>query len=85
MTYTERESQTYKSWLKTIKVGDTVTVRHPWQDKETPGGRLSTATVVKVIGNIIVAVDNDEYGHSYNFHSTTGRTGPYEYLEMEKK
>jgi hypothetical protein len=39
------KGQSYQEWLLSLKPGDAVRVRHPWEDKHVPGGRMDAGTV----------------------------------------
>lgn len=62
----------YQTWLKRLRPGSRVIIRHPWQSDRT---EMATVDRVSVSANLI-------HVGTYSFNRTTGKTGPYQVLEM---
>lgn len=78
------QQQTYEGWIASLKPGDPVRVRFPWEDREVKGGRMVSGTVQVVFerGQVNVSCRRmpDDEKDSILVFTPTG-TGTYSRLE----
>lgn len=62
-------------WLKRLRVGSKVVVRHPWFDKVVPGGETKIAKVER-LGKSVIIVDGKAYNRKTGKHSSNDLVEP---------
>jgi len=62
----------YETWLKRLRPGSKVIIRHPWQHDRTESATVDRVSVDAGLIHI----------GGLSFNRKTGKTGPYEYLEQ---